>query len=991
MALLCNYDKQAASPALKIRCIKTLITLLSNLLVSSDPKFRRVKKANATLGPSFSIASERSGGLGGVGWAVLHKLGFTECKGAMGGDELELLPQNEDARRIARAIVELRLWRVAAVKMLQANFDGAQATAYVESAREQITLMSKESFAALSVYFPSQSPQPPKSSSSSSSSSSSFSSTSSSFLNAKNQQRAQIAQQAQVRRQQQQQQLLQRQKLLKAAHKGSSNNNSKSAAGFLSRAGQQLVDTVGGRAWLSSAIKRVQRGLMLGFDSAATSATSKKRKRADDHSRGGGVFKQAKLDGHGILTGLRFPTNARLQQTSGSTNVNDVLQTDISAMGMFNIANTCYLNAVVQAYFWIPAFRHTVLTFDGDVARRALEQKKKKSSIPSTSASASPSLAAGVMSSSRIAEIFGSIKVTEELSKLFAVLTCGRRFACSPYALYVALLDRNKLQMVANAQSDVAEFNSLLLDNVREAFQAVAMDKNLGAPTGESAGEVSKAGMGGVISNHQTGLDDDDPIGRLFFGTQRTLSRKGSNDKDILSVEHEADLVVELQDDILGLNLNNAAPAADKRNASSASSTSSASSSSSSLAQQQLESTGQGDDLVNALDSFCAWSTCTLSDRGQHERRTDFERLPPILTVHLPRVGWDHARRLAVMDATPLAFKDTLCLDPYVRVDNQDKDPNALGGIRLRRESIAKDLAHLGMDDAIQTVLGFTELAESRQKGGRHLLSTVPSGLHVDLQRLKVSIEERRRDLLEEDARLAKRMRRLLEQHGKCNYRLHAIILHRGNDDRPNAGHYYVHVRNLDRRDEWVTFNDDSVTRVKDVQGMMLEAFGYKRERKEEEKKHQQERSNPETLSGVGGEASVRSTHPHHCCARTLVYVRIVPASATSVSSGGEDPFFLANQFPRLVSPDDLHSNTSFGVLSPTLVCQPRATPLDVMTCTALAGTLPDSGGQARLQARLRTVERELQREISMLGAAAVTTPAPPAVSGTIRTSRVEL
>jgi hypothetical protein len=46
-------------------------------------------------------------------------------------------------------------------------------------------------------------------------------------------------------------------------------------------------------------------------------------------------------------------------------------------------------------------------------------------------------------------------------------------------------------------------------------------------------------------------------------------------------------------------------------------------------------------------------------------------------------------------------------------------------------------------------------------------------------------------------------------------YRLHAIVFHRGDNDRPSGGHYYVCVR--DSQDDsqegrWLQFDDDSVT-----------------------------------------------------------------------------------------------------------------------------------------------------------------------------------
>lgn len=134
------------------------------------------------------------------------------------------------------------------------------------------------------------------------------------------------------------------------------------------------------------------------------------------------------------------------------------------------------------------------------------------------------------------------------------------------------------------------------------------------------------------------------------------------------------------------------------------------------------------------------------------------------------------------MDAALLPFEDTIVLDPYVCIDKQDLTTNALGGMRLRREQIARDIAQLNIQDAINTVLRFTDKAKDRRNNIS--LSNMSESLHDDLQQLKDLIEKKRHALMEEDMVLAKQIDCLLEEKGKYKFRLHAIILHRGIDDR---------------------------------------------------------------------------------------------------------------------------------------------------------------------------------------------------------------
>ena len=249
---------------------------------------------------------------------------------------------------------------------------------------------------------------------------------------------------------------------------------------------------------------------------------------------------------------------------------------------------------------------------------------------------------------------------------------------------------------------------SLLLDNLREAFHVVGTVAEHADESGEQD-ETCKTPA------------KSDPIGHLFFGTQRTFSSKPcinmrddeANSTSNGNLTREArDLVLEVKDEILGLNLNSVAPAHPGIFASMSSPSHFVSSPPESFSTQ---SQSQRHGLRSALKNFFAWSQCTLEDRGVHERRIDFERLPPILTVHLPRVRWDPSMQRSVVDAVPLPFEDTLVLDPYVCIDKQDMTTNALGGMRARREKIARDLAQLNIDGAIRTLLRFTDKAKDRR------------------------------------------------------------------------------------------------------------------------------------------------------------------------------------------------------------------------------------------------------------------------------------
>ena len=868
-AVLIN-DKHAEA-VLKVKCISYAITLLNNILKDSNPKYRRVSGKNPALQKAFSIAADPSRG-GGVGWRLLKCMGFTEYSSQPGECQFILYECNEDPIGIKNSLLELKYWKRAVTLQLQEELKKTtEGSCILIKALDEIKDMSNASVDALAFLTEGDKTNTVTKN------------------NNRLSQREQLSLIRENKRKQHEKLAIRNRDYISSSFSYGSDSQSQILMN-LTEAGRQLVSSLRDVTWVSRVFGRLQAAAKsTGFFNEASSGVlleagnNKKRKISDLDSYSkdytSGILKQARLDKYGIITGVSYPMTPRIYE-KGETNAGGPsasLPSRIAAVGLFNIANTCYLNSILQAYFWIPAFRQAVLTFDAKAARQCLNARRK----------------AGKTDFDRVSN---SINVAEETAKLFAVMSCGRRFASSPYALYVALLERNKTQMEANAQCDVAEFNALLLDNLREAFQVGSCNDKEDDPVESCEGNA---------------------IGKLFFGVQRTLSHPGTSER--LMPPAPNGMIIELRSEVLALNLKSFpetghTPIPGEIMFSEKDST-------------YADERG-GNTLTDTLGHFCSWSSCTLAERGEHLRRTDFETLPSILTVHLPRVQWDQKRGCAAVDTTPVTFDQTLFMDPYVHIDAKIEDPKSLQGMLHQREIIAHRLSRLDINDSVQKITRFIEYAEEQTasdldiSNGSARLVEIPSELQNNVRALQSSVNATREMLLQQDAKLKQGIRKLLEENAMFRYRLHAIIMHSGHDGRPNAGHYFVHVRDIDDESHWVTFNDERVIRVRDPSQMMKEAYGLESHHGD---KIREGNSTPKQYF-------------HHCCARSLVYVR-VPANQ---SCG--NPFSKIVEFPRMMAPDDLHhlnDRHSKEVKNITVV--------DSQTSGALLSTIPESGARSAL------------------------------------------
>jgi uncharacterized UBP type Zn finger protein len=118
------------------------------------------------------------------------------------------------------------------------------------------------------------------------------------------------------------------------------------------------------------------------------------------------------------------------------------------------------------------------------------------------------------------------------------------RYATNPYKLYISLLEKNKQRMIANQQNDVGEFNTILLENLREA----------------------------TLQTHKKTIED--PVGDFFFGEKRVTSRGGST---VSSTSTTGQETFESNEELLGIHLTEDISMIEKH------------------------------DLSNAIDQYCEW------------------------------------------------------------------------------------------------------------------------------------------------------------------------------------------------------------------------------------------------------------------------------------------------------------------------------------------------------------------------------------------------
>jgi hypothetical protein len=460
-------------------------------------------------------------------------------------------------------------------------------------------------------------------------------------------------------------------------------------------------------------------------------------------------------------------------------------------VGLRNVGNTCYLNSLIQAYFGVPSFRNTVLR------------------VP-----AAPP--AGITDAQK-----PTLEFIKALQKLFAQLLLSNQSFIDPSPMIKALRTDDGRPVTIGGQEDVAEFNELFLQRVREG-----LNLTMG---GDVGGQTAPATPLKAASAPSTALPDVSPIPLKLGGEQKRPKHNGDGGRndddddddgdgdggavdlrattDTLNTSHrEPDFVTRL---FAGTSLNMIE--ATERTGEPVTMRNRESFSSLILPVTDVGGSEQPLTLYRAIDGYVQNELDFTTPRGYQTRArstTWIERLPRVLVVHESRVQFSAATSSAHKCSRPLLIADLIHLDRYL-LACRDEALQARERVRVLDERLARLVARLHLLETLPQALvqshSFIEqegggniddsliadeqgnaLAATSAQARAATLAVLTAARNDALARLAVLTNEKARVEQEIDAAYHG-----LRQNG---YRLLAVCIHSG---IPSSGHYWAYVRRL--------------------------------------------------------------------------------------------------------------------------------------------------------------------------------------------------
>lgn len=482
-------------------------------------------------------------------------------------------------------------------------------------------------------------------------------------------------------------------------------------------------------------------------------------------------------------------------------------------VGLRNVGNTCYLNSLIQAYFGLPSLRSAVLRLPDAPPAAVLEEQKP------------------------------TVEFIKALQKLFAQLLLSNQTYIDPSPMIKSLRSDDGRPVTIGGQEDVAEFNELFLQRVREGLNLMLGTKAPLTPLRSSSAAVSTATtlasvdlspiaskLGGEQKRPKRDLDaassdgggaapvavdedlNDDDVG----DDDATVELDLSATTDTLNRSHrEPDFVTRL---FAGTNLNVIETAerdgqrVELRNRES-------------FSALILPVTDVVDEskpahernrpltLYRAIDEYVQNELDFTTPRGfaTRARSTSWiERLPRVLVIHESRVQFAAATSSAHKCSKPLLFGDLIHLDRYLSAC-RDQSVRARQRVRELDERLAKLTARLNVLESLPQALvqshtfveqqGSDEQVDDAlidaQSGGRSLGAMSSAELAAALQVLtaarndalaRVAVLTNAKSLVEREIDAA------YDGMRKRGYRLLAVCVHSG---IPSSGHYWAYVRRI--------------------------------------------------------------------------------------------------------------------------------------------------------------------------------------------------
>ena len=438
-----------------------------------------------------------------------------------------------------------------------------------------------------------------------------------------------------------------------------------------------------------------------------------------------------------------------------------------TAVGLKNVGNTCYCNSLLQTYWAIGSFRDAV-------TRCPVPQAEAGDGAVSVARAAEIGAQSKqeAEAESKERESQAAVELVGELQRLFAFMALSERKMVDPSAVLRSLLDSSGKPVKVGNQEDVSEFNHLFLDRVQQGL--CAAHKSHG---GEGYQDVISTQFEGKMLQE---------VAAVSAGGQRHLlsaSRDVKFKEIILNIDR-GDIHLALEDYVEAVVDDYAQPEADS---------------------------------VDTATPGCIHKSMWIQE------------LPPILTFHLNRVGYDKKLQAAVKVDTAFNFPATLYMDRYLE-QHREEVPD----MRQRVAALRKDTAQLQAQ--------LDKLNQYQHKTGRpsaeHIVLPEDDWLAATVDMLKsdpagedvsgaVALLERRlqrvagerlqlEKQLEARAAEAEAVYSCMRQH---EYQLLAVLVH---DGLAASGHYWAYIKGAAGAEPeagsggWHKYSDMSVTQVEE-------------------------------------------------------------------------------------------------------------------------------------------------------------------------------
>lgn len=474
-------------------------------------------------------------------------------------------------------------------------------------------------------------------------------------------------------------------------------------------------------------------------------------------------------------------------------------------VGLNNIGNTCYFNSLLQYYFTLLPFRHTMIHNEIYVEDEQSELKK----------------IGGIKVDQ--SEIKRAKKFVELLKTLFVSLQCTTEKAISPeYDLaYMALLnekdqqqqeeDTTTLRDPEEMEYEVGD-NSSISSNTpadappayeevmkKEQEQIEEVEKLPNKPKERPSVDAMMFGkqqdvtecMGNVmylveaalkpISKTEDGEQIDDMIRQLFYGKARQIISYCDN-ATLKTVKKE------MEEDFSHV----------------------------------IVDASEGKDLYDGLDEYF-FENQLENFQGGHEaiREVSVKSFPPVLQILVQRVQFDRATVNVYKSNAYIQFDKIIYLDRYVDENFEKLKDKRLEVKEWKKEYEAlkqqvdkykkSKTCKLPIPDLLEAT--YKVLEEFRVECAEEDQDKFDTALRLvekEAQETKHKIETGTEKMKE----IKSKIRQQYDDHQQLAYKLHAVFIHQG---QANYGHYWIYI--LDHKEnQWWKYNDSHVTKVKEAE-----------------------------------------------------------------------------------------------------------------------------------------------------------------------------